>query len=103
MLKNFFQAENRLNIECVILFSLLAVFFFTNFYQPGKKRKDEVLKQEKILQNEVRSLKKQLAALEDKCMAFKSNEPITIEKAIRDEFGWGKQGEVVLALPADDR
>ncbi len=94
-----FKAKNRLHYECVVLLSLLAILIFYNYYLPSKAKKEKIFKQEQSLLCEVRGLGKNLTKIENENEAFRANEPITIEKAIRKEFGWGRSNEVLIATP----
>ena len=94
-----YNRGTRLHYLSAIFFSLLVVMIFQNYYLPATEHRSKVVKEEEQLAKEVKILRKELAVLENKCEALKSNEPGTVEKVIREEFGWGKSNEVLLTTP----
>lgn len=103
MLKNWniYKYGSRLHYLCAILLFILSFVIFQNYYLPAKAEREKVIAQEQKLQNEITDLEKKLSVLEIKCEELKSNEPETVERVIREEFGWGKSNEVLITTSKD--
>ncbi|GEM_PF-3589129 len=95
------RARRRLGVEAALLFSLLALLAWTRVVAPGWARLHRIRAREAALRAEVRDLEGRVARMERRTNALLAGEPATVERAIREQLGWGRPGEYLVVLPPD--
>ena len=95
------RAHWRLGVEAALLFSLLALLVWTRVVAPEWARLRGVRAREAALCAEVRDLEGRVARMKRRRDALRAGEPATVERAIREQLGWGRPGEYLVVLPPD--
>ena len=90
--------RHRLQIEGVLLLTLLSVWAYTDAVLPALARREAALAREERQREANERLEHRLRLLEERCEALRAAEPRTVETVLREEFGWGRPGEVVIDL-----
>jgi len=98
---NRFHALRRLRFEGFILLALLAYLSWTRWFLPSRERACQALAQEARMHREIRELEERLRILTQKCDALHAEDRETTEQAVREQLGWGRPGEVLVARPQE--